>query len=223
MRILVVEDELLISECIRVRLERENYLVDVAGDGDQALALAREQTYDLVILDLMLPRRDGLSVCQALRAARQTMPVLMLTNLGTLEDRVRGLDCGADDYLPKPFEYAELLARVRALLRRDKVNKVRLIVIADLEIDVAGRTVRRGSQELHLTRREFDLLVALASNEGRTVSREMILERVWHNDDSLSDTISFHVNGLRRKLDADFETKLLHTVHGVGYVLRAPD
>lgn len=223
MRILVVEDELLISECIRVRLERENYLVDVAVDGDQALALAREQTYDLVILDLMLPRRDGLSVCQALRAARQTMPVLMLTNLGTLEDRVRGLDCGADDYLPKPFEYAELLARVRALLRRDKVNKVRLIVIADLEIDVAGRTVRRGGQELHLTRREFDLLVALASNEGRTVSREMILERVWHNDDSLSDTISFHVNGLRRKLDADFETKLLHTVHGVGYVLRAPD
>jgi two-component system copper resistance phosphate regulon response regulator CusR len=145
----------------------------------------------------------------------------MLTARDTVDDRVRGLDLGADDYLTKPFDFQELLARVRALLRRDRVNKARVIRIADLEIDTAARTVRRGGDVIHLTPHEYALLEALAAYEGRVLSRETIVERVWRDEHNLSDTVSFHVRSLRQKIDAGREPRLIHTIHGVGYVLRA--
>ena len=223
MRILLVEDDEVIAERIKAGLERARFTVDVAFDGETGLQMARDGPYALLILDLMLPRRDGWSVCEALRLRRNPLPILMLTARGGVEERVRGLNTGADDYLPKPFDFNELLARVRALLRRDQIHKSRVIQIADLEIDPAARLVRRGGQEIVLTPREFALLVALARNEGRALPREYILERVWGNDESYSNTVSFHVASLRKKIDAEHAVKLIQTVHGIGYALRGPE
>jgi two-component system, OmpR family, copper resistance phosphate regulon response regulator CusR len=223
MRILLIEDDEIIAERIKVGLERAHFSVDIATDGETGLQRAREGPYALLILDLMLPGRDGWRVCEALRLRRNPLPILMLTARGGVEDRVRGLNAGADDYLPKPFDFNELLARVRALLRRDQIHKSRVIQIADLEIDPATRQVRRGGRELLLTPREFTLLEALARNEGRALTREHILERVWGNDESYSNTVSFHVASLRKKIDAEHVVKLIHTVHGIGYALRGPE
>jgi DNA-binding response OmpR family regulator len=223
MRILLIEDDEVIAERIKSGLEKARFTVDVAWDGETGLEMAREGPYALLILDLMLPGRDGLSVCEALRLRRNPLPILMLTARGGVEDRVQGLNTGADDYLPKPFAFNELLARVRALLRRDQVHKSRVIQIGDLEIDSSTRQVRRGGQELPLTPREYALLEALARNEGRPITREHILERVWGDDESYSNTVSFHVASLRKKVDADHAVKLIHTVHGVGYILRGPE
>jgi len=223
MRILLVEDDEVIAERIKAGLERARFTVDVAFDGETGLQLARDGPYALLILDLMLPRRDGWSVCEALRLRRNPLPILMLTARGGVEERVRGLNTGADDYLPKPFDFNELLARVRALLRRDQIHKSRVIQIADLEIDPAARLVRRGGQEIVLTPREFALLEALARNEGRALTRDYILERVWGNDESYSNTVSFHVASLRKKIDAEHAVKLIQTVHGIGYALRGPE
>ncbi|MCC7491442.1 MAG: response regulator transcription factor [Fimbriimonadaceae bacterium] len=222
MRILVVEDDEIIAEQVQRGLVRGGYQVDLAPDGPTGLAAAQATDYDLVVLDLLLPGCDGWVVCERLRAQRRTVPILMLTALDAVDDRVRGLDAGADDYLPKPFDFRELLARVRALVRRDRVHKTPLIRVADLEIDTVARQVTRGGREIHLTQREYSLLEALAAQEGRTVSREMILERVWREEDSLSDIVSFHVTSLRKKVDTEPDAKLIHTVHGVGYVLRRP-
>src|SRR5437899_6352222 len=222
MRILLVEDDEVIAERIKAGLERARFTVDVAFDGETGLQMARDGPYALLILDLMLPRRDGWSVCEALRLRRNPLPILMLTARGGVEERVRGLNTGADDYLPKPFDFNELLARVRALLRRDQIHKSRVIQIADLEIDPAARLVRRGGQEIVLTPREFALLEALARNEGRALTRDYILERVWGNDESYSNTVSFHVASLRKKIDAEHAVKLIQTVHGIGYALRGP-
>ncbi|MBI5834494.1 MAG: response regulator transcription factor, partial [Armatimonadetes bacterium] len=189
-------------------------------DGPSGLAEARAADWDLIILDVMLPGIDGYEVCARLRAARRAAPVLMLTALDGVDDRVRGLDAGADDYLGKPFDFGELLARVRALLRRGQAVRSRLVQVADLAIDTGARTVRRGGRELRLTPREYELLEALATNVGRTVTREEILETVWRDDRSYSDTISVHVSSLRRKVDGDSEVKLIETVHGIGYILR---
>ena len=223
MRILLVEDDEVIAERIKAGLERARFTVDVAFDGETGLQMARDGPYALLILDLMLPRRDGWSVCEALRLRRNPLPILMLTARGGVEERVRGLNTGADDYLPKPFDFNELLARVRALLRRDQIHKSRVIQIADLEIDPAARQVRRGGQEIVLTPREFALLEALARNEGRALTRDYILERVWGNDESYSNTVSFHVASLRKKIDAEHAVKLIQTVHGIGYALRGPE
>ncbi len=223
MRILLVEDDEVIAERIKAGLERARFTVDVAFDGETGLQMARDGPYALLILDLMLPRRDGWSVCEALRLRRNPLPILMLTARGGVEERVRGLNTGADDYLPKPFDFNELLARVRALLRRDQIHKSRVIQIADLEIDPAARLVRRGGQEIVLTPREFALLEALARNEGRALTRDYILERVWGNDESYSNTVSFHVASLRKKIDAEHAVKLIQTVHGIGYALRGPE
>ena len=223
MRILLVEDDEVIAERIKAGLERARFTVDVAFDGETGLQMARDGPYALLILDLMLPRRDGWSVCEALRLRRNPVPILMLTARGAVEDRIRGLNTGADDYLPKPFDFNELLARVRALLRRDQIHKSRVIQIADLEIDPAARQVRRGGQEIVLTPREFALLEALARNEGRALTRDYILERVWGNDESYSNTVSFHVASLRKKIDAEHAVKLIQTVHGIGYALRGPE
>ena len=184
--------------------------------------MASDTVYSGIILDVMLPRRDGWSVCAALRARRNTTPILMLTARDGVSDRVKGLDAGADDYLPKPFDFTELVARVRALLRRDATQKSRVLRVADLELDTTKRTLARAGTPVPLTPREFDLLHALISREGQILSREMILERVWV-DESLPNSVDVYVGMLRRKIDAGRAEKLIHTVHGMGYVLRRPD
>lgn len=223
MRILLIEDDGDIAGIVRQGLEEERFQVDVAPDGLTGLSKAVEQEYGVILLDLMLPGLSGWEVCQRLRARRNVTPILMLTARDALQDRVRGLDIGADDYLPKPFEFPELVARIRALLRRDKVHRSRVVRVADLEIDTGARRVTRCGQEVRLTEREYTLLEALASHEGRVLTREFIQERVWFDDDSYSNTVDAYIRLLRKKVDADHETKLIHTVHGVGYVLRADE
>ena len=223
MRILIVEDDVVIASLIRKGLERERFDVDLASDGETGLQLAQQGGYGVILLDVMLPRRDGWSICAALRARRDITPILMLTARDSVDDRVRGLETGADDYLPKPFDFKELLARVRALLRRDRLHKARVFRIADLEIDTTAGRVTRGGQEIPLTPREFTLLEALASNEGRVLTREAIQERVFMDDEAFSNTVTVHVANLRKKIDAAHEVKLIHTVHGFGYTLRAPE
>lgn len=223
MKILLIEDEKGIANLIREGLEDASYSVDVRDDGQDGLELALEQMYHLIILDVMLPRRDGWSVCEALRARRCRTPILMLTARDTVADRVRGLDAGADDYLPKPFDFQELMARVRALLRRDKIHRARMIRVGDLEIDSAKRRVTRDGVEILLSNREYDLLEALAANEGKVLTREAIQERIWMNEDAYSNTVNVYIGMLRKKIDAGHAVKLIQTVHGVGYTLRLPE
>lgn len=223
MKILIVEDDVGIGRMVRRGLEEANYKVDLATDGALGLSMALNNNYGLIILDLMLPQMDGLRVCELLRAERNRTPVLMLTARDATQDRVRGLDTGADDYLPKPFDFNELLARVRALLRRDKVHRARVIRVGDLEIDTAQRRVARAGQEVGLSRREYDLLEALASNEGRVLTRDAIQERVWMNEEASPSTVDVYIGMLRKKVDAAHETKLIQTVHGAGYTLRLPE
>ena len=202
MRILLIEDEVPIAEVIASGLEQAGYAVTAAHDGLTGLKEAEEGRASLIILDVMLPGMDGWQICQSLREQRNTTPILMLTARDAVSDRVRGLDLGADDYLPKPFDFSELLARVQALLRREHVHKARMIHVADLEIDTRQRRVSRAGQEIALTPREYTLLEALASREGQVLTREIILERVWFDDESLSNTVDVYVGMLRRKLDA---------------------
>jgi DNA-binding response OmpR family regulator len=221
-RILLVEDDAVIAEQIVHALQREKFCVDLAYDGETAVEAAILGNHNLVILDVMLPVKDGWQVCDELRQLKMTVPVLMLTARDSIEDRVRGLEGGADDYLAKPFDVRELLARIHALLRRDKVHRTGMIRVGDLEMDSIGRTVTRAGQLIQLTPREYSLLEALARNEGRTLTRSVILESVWDNEESLENTVNFHITSLRKKVDAPFEPKLIHTVHGIGYVLRHP-
>jgi two-component system copper resistance phosphate regulon response regulator CusR len=223
MRILLVEDDEAIAAMVVRGLEEAKYRVDRAADGAAGLELAAENAYALIVLDLMLPRVDGWRVCETLRARRDRTPVLMLTALDAVPDRVRGLDAGADDYLPKPFAFPELLARVRALLRRDRVHKARVIRVGDLEIDTAQHKVTRAGAEVGLSKREYDLLEALAANEGRVLSREAIQERVWMNEEAVPNVVDVYIGMLRKKVDAGHNTRLIQTVKGVGYVLRAPE
>jgi two-component system copper resistance phosphate regulon response regulator CusR len=223
MKILLIEDETGIADLVREGLQDAHYRVDVAKDGQTGLEMARTGTYHLILLDLMLPGRDGWSVCAELRAQRNRVPILMLTARDTVQDRIRGLDIGADDYLPKPFAFTELMARVRALLRRDKVHRPRMIRIADLEIDEARYRVTRAGEEIRLSRREYDLLVALVAHEGKILTREAIHEHIWMCDDTLSNTVNVYIGLLRKKIDAAHPVKLIHTVHGMGYTLRQPE
>jgi heavy metal response regulator len=224
MRILVVEDERKVASFIQRGLEAEHYTVDVAHDGDTGLARASEGHYDLLILDLLLPGRDGAAVLRELRARRHTLPILLLTARAAVTDKVRGLDLGADDYLTKPFEFAELLARVRALLRRGAAAPAPILSLADLALDPATREVTRGGRRIELTAREFALLEFLLRNPGRVLSRAIIAQHVWGvSFDTFTNVIDVYVNYLRRKIDADFEPKLLHTVRGAGYVLKEPE
>ena len=222
MRILLVEDEAPIAEVVARGLTQAGYQVETAADGRTGLEQAENGRYALILLDVMLPGLDGWEVCARLRQQRITTPILMLTARDAVSDRVRGLETGADDYLPKPFDFAELLARIHALLRRDRLHKTRIIQVADLTIDTGLRHVTRAGQVIPLTPREYSLLEALAGHEGQTLSREVILERVWQDDDSYSNTVDAYIRLLRRKIDADHSVKLLQTVHGVGYRLCAP-
>ena len=223
MKILVIEDEVSIANLIQEGLQEADFQVDVAIDGKLGLQKAQTNLYHLILLDVMLPGIDGWTICETLRAERNRVPILMLTARDTVKDRVRGLDSGADDYLPKPFDFTELLARVRALLRRDKVHKTRIIKVADLEIDMAQHRVTRAGKDIQLSHREYDLLAALAANEGKVLTREAIQERVWMNEDAFSNTVNVYIGMLRKKIDTDFDHKLIQTIHGVGYTLRSPD
>lgn len=223
MRVLLIEDELGIARVLRRGLEEAGYEVDAAYDGAAGLAMAETNNYAVILLDLMLPKRDGWSVCEELRRQRSRVPILMLTARDTVPDRIRGLDTGADDYLSKPFDFQELLARIRALLRRDKVHKVRVIRVGDLEIDTAQHRVTRAGVDIGLSHREYELLEALAAHESQVLSREAIQERIWMNEESYSNTVDVYIRLLRKKIDAGNSVKLIQTVHGVGYTLRLPD
>ena len=222
MKILIIEDNAGIGKLVRQGLEDARFHVDWVQDGARGLTLTEEHRYSVIVLDLMLPKVDGWQVCKELRARRNRTPVLMLTARDAVEDRVRGLDLGADDYLPKPFDFAELLARVRALMRRDKIHHTRMIRVGDLEIDTAQRRASRAGRVLGLSRREYELLESLAANEGRVLTREAIQERVWMAENSFSNTVDVYIRMLRKKIDVGRPVKMIQTVHGVGYTLRLP-
>jgi DNA-binding response OmpR family regulator len=222
MRILVVEDEHKIAQSLQTGLEQEGYAVALAGTGEEGFFLAQSQEFDLILLDRMLPGRDGLEILATLRERGVHTPVLVLTAKDAIEDRVNGLDAGADDYLVKPFAFAELLARVRALLRRGRKETTFKLHIGDLEMDLVGRRAIREGKVLHLTVREFGLLEFFLRNQGHIVPRETLAREVWKETsraDSIDNVIDVHVSRLRKKLDDPFAVKLLHTVRGLGFVL----
>ena len=223
MKLLVVEDERKTAAYLEKGLQESGFVVDVAGDGDDGLHLARTGEYDLLILDIMLPQRDGWDVLQELRREGKQTPALFLTARDSVEDRVKGLELGADDYLVKPFAFSELLARVRSVLRRGPNRQQTIINVADLEIDLTKHRATRSGQKLHLTPKEFGLLSLLAQRRGEVLSRTYIAEQVWDmNFSSDTNVLDVHVRRLRAKVDDPFPTKLIRTVRGVGYVLDDP-
>ena len=223
-RILVVEDEARLAAFISKGLSELSFAVDIAGDGPTALQLARSASYDVVILDIMLPGLDGFAVCRELRRMNLDVPILMLSARGVVEDRVTGLDSGADDYLTKPFAFSELSARVRALLRRQKPSELLSLTVGDLTLDPVKRLVHRGQRRIDLTQKEFALLEFLVRNADQVLTRTMIAEHVWDFTwDRLTNVIDVYINHLRRKLEDAGEPRLIHAVRGVGYVLRAAE
>lgn len=221
MRILLVEDEERIASFIARGLMEARYVVDVAKDGEKGSFMAEVNDYDLLILDIMLPGKDGISICKDLRSKGRDTPILMLSAKDSTDDKVRGLNFGADDYLAKPFVFKELLARVRALLRRPKPSQGAVLKIDDLELNQLTHKVMRQGREIDLTSKEYMLLEYLMLNAGRVVTRTMISEHVWHEDfDSLTNVIDVFVKHLRNKIDADFKKQLIHTIRGSGYSLK---
>ncbi len=222
MRILVIEDEAKVASFIRRALEEESYAVDVSADGAKGLQMGLSGSYDLIILDLMLPGVLGLEILKELRKEKIQAPVLILTARSQVDQRVKGLDAGADDYLTKPFAIEELLARVRALLRRGSGEATGLLQVKDLVLNPATREVTRGGQRIELTAKEYALLEYMIRNTGRVLTRPMIAEHVWNLDfDTFTNVIDVYVNYLRNKIDRGREPKLIHTVRGSGYVLKA--
>ena len=226
MHILIVEDEAKVARALKEGLEREAYEVTVARTGEEGYYLLGARPFDLVVLDLGLPGRDGLEILATLRSRHRGIPVLILTARDAVQDRVAGLDAGADDYLVKPFAFPELLARLRALLRRGRAEQAARMKVADLEIDVPSRRATRGGREVELTSREFELLEYLVWNRGRVVSREMLARDVWRETrraTTLDNVIDVHIARLRRKVDDSFEVKLIQTVRGVGFIIKEGD
>jgi len=223
MRILLVEDNHRLSHSLKMSLTEEGYAVDLAYDGQEGQDLAEVTPYDAIILDVMLPKKGGLEVCQSLRLQRVNTPVIMLTARDTVEDRVLGLDSGADDYLVKPFAMSELLARLRALLRRDAPTKTNLLQVGDLSVDPASHFVERAGQAISLTAKEYTLLEYFIRHPNQVITREMVENHVWNYDfESISNVVDVYLRRLRRKIDDLFETKLFETIRGAGYRLREP-
>ena len=221
MRILVIEDEQRISSFIQRGLKEEHYVVDLASDGEEGGYLADINPYDLIILDIMLPKEDGVTVCKKLRKKKNTTPILMLTARNTVKDKVSGLNAGADDYLPKPFSFEELLARVRALLRRPKDQNLNVLKIADLELNQLTNEVKRSNKLINLTTKEYALLEYFMLHANQVVTRTMISEHVWNeNFDSFTNVIDVYIKYLRNKIDDGFKQKLIHTMRGRGYILK---
>lgn len=224
MRFLIIEDEKRVAHFVKKGLEEESYAVDVAETGKRGLFLAETESYDLVILDILLPDIDGVEVLKQLRLKGAKIPVLMLTARKTVQDKVEALNSGADDYLTKPFAFAELVARIRALLRRGDAQLAlsgSIIKIADMTIDLISRKVIRNGKNIVLTSKEFALLEYFVRNQERVLTRTMIAEHVWdYNFDTVTNLVDVHVKNLRRKIDGEFELKLIHTVRGTGYVMR---
>lgn len=222
-RLLIVEDEIKTAESLRQGLEELHYMVDVANDGLVAKKMAIRNTYDLIISDIILPGLSGIELCTQLRKAKIETPILMLTALGTLDDKLQGFDSGADDYLPKPFEFKELLVRIRALLKRNPhtVKENNILSFADLELNLDTRKAKRNNTEIDLTAKEFALLEYFIRNKGRVLSKSEIAERVWGIDfDTGTNVIEVYVNYLRKKIDRDFPEKLIHTQFGMGYIMK---
>lgn len=223
MRILLVEDDANLAQFIRKGLKEENYAVDVAADGEEGLSMALTNPYDLLILDIMLPKLDGLTLCHRVRAKGLTTPVLLLTARNTVETKVSGFDTGADQFLPKPFAFVELLAQIRALLRRGSQQQLVQLQAADLTLDPATRRVWRAGQEILLTNKEYALLEFLLRNKNRVLTRTVIIEHVWDiSYDPMTNIVDAHIRALRAKIDRDFSPPLIATVRGAGYMLEDP-
>ena len=226
MRVLVIEDERKVAHALRQGLEGEQYLVEVAETGEDGFFTALSRPFDVIVLDLMLPGRSGLDVLAALRRQGHRTPVLVLTARDAIEDRVTGLDVGADDYLVKPFAFAELVARLRALVRRGRTTESARLRVGDLEVDVPSRTVTRAGESVDLTAREYELLEYLLRHDGAIVSREMLARDVWKEPargTPLDNVIDVHIARVRKKVDGDGRAKLIHTIRGVGFLIRAGD
>jgi DNA-binding response OmpR family regulator len=221
MRILVVEDEKKVASFIKKGLEEEHYAVDVAYDGEEGLALAQMNEYDLVLLDLMLPKLDGMEVLKGIRGNGSSVPILVLTAKDSVEDIVTGLDSGSDDYLTKPFSFAELLARVRALLRRKAKEKTDLLMVDDLSLSTSTHRAERGGRDIELTAKECALLEYFMRNPNRILTRTLISEHVWdYHFDPGTNVVDVYVNYLRKKIDHGFEKKLIYTIRGSGYMMK---
>jgi len=224
MRILLVEDDRDLSEFIQKGLREERYAVDLAADGEQGLEFAESNPYDLLIVDVMLPKMDGLTLSRRLRETGHTTPILLLTVRDSVEDKVLGFDAGADHYLTKPFAFVELLARVRALLRRGGPQQVSRLKVSDLELDPASRRVWRGGKEIILTNKEYALLEFLLRNKNRVLTRTAIIQHVWDlNYDPMTNIVDAHIRALRAKMDRGFTPALITTVRGAGYMLADPE
>jgi len=221
MRILLVEDEKRMADFVTKGLKEERYVIDVAYKGEDAIFLIDVNPYDLIILDLMLPDTNGLAICKHIRNKKMDTPILIITAKDSVRDKVKGLDFGADDYLTKPFSFDEFLARVRALLRRKRADKMSIFRVADLELNQLTHKVKRADREIDLTSKEYALLEYLIMNANEVVTRTMISEHVWNEEfDSLSNIIDVFVNHLRNKIDKDSDKPLIHTIHGTGYILK---
>ncbi len=221
MRILLIEDEKKIANFIVRGLKEESYAVDTAPDGEEGMYLADINPYDLIILDIMLPKKDGITLCRELRKKQNNTPLLLLTARNTVKDKVIGLDAGADDYLAKPFAFDELLARIRSLLRRQRPEKVNSLKFLDLELNQITHDVTRAKNKIELTSKEYSLLEYLMLNANKVVTRTMISEHVWKEDfDSFTNVIDVYIKYLRNKIDKGFKKKLIHTLRGRGYILK---
>ncbi|GLI38189.1 response regulator transcription factor [Geobacter hydrogenophilus] len=221
MKILIIEDEKRMAGILKKGLEENAFIVDLAGDGEEGLYMAENYPYDAVLLDIMLPVMDGLSILNALRSKKSEVPVLLITARGEIESRIKGLNFGADDYIVKPFDFHELLARLKSVIRRSKGKSSPLVAIDDLSLDMNSRSVCRGGREIRLSATEYNLLEYLALNSGRVISRTELTEHIYDTDfDRDSNVIDVYVNHLRNKLDKGFDRQLIHTVRGAGYILK---
>ncbi|MCC5922623.1 MAG: response regulator transcription factor [Crocinitomicaceae bacterium] len=221
-RVLIIEDDQRVAELTKKALTNNGYTVDSAFDGEQGLSMGLKNNYDLVITDIILPKMDGVTICKALRAQNQDLPILMLTALGTTDDKVEGFDSGADDYLVKPFEMRELLARIKVLIKRSKIQQLLpdKLVYADIELDTVTKEVKRNGVLIHLTPKEFNLLEFMMRHPERVLSKPEIAEKVWDTHfDTGTNFIDVYINYLRKKIDKNFEHKLIHTKQGMGFML----